>query len=168
MNETTAVQIAGLQELPTKQLLARYAEVFGDEARTWNRTWLLRRLAWRLQALAEGGLSERARRRAEELANDADLRMNPPPAAGLAVTTPELTAVRPAPTIDHRLPPAGTVLTRQYKGVTVQVQVLEQGFAYQGRVYKSLSAVARAVTGSHCNGFHFFKLNPEGDDEPQR
>jgi hypothetical protein len=80
MNETLAAQLAGLQRLPTKELLARYAEAFGDEARTWNRTWLLRRLAWRLQALAEGGLSERARQRAQELANDADLRMNPPPA----------------------------------------------------------------------------------------
>jgi hypothetical protein len=168
MNEILAAQLAGLQRLPTKGLLTRYAEVFGDEARTWNRTWLLRRLAWRLQALAEGGLSERARRRAEELANDADLRMNPPAAPRAAEATPALTAVRPAPVNDQRLPPAGTILTRAYKGATVRVQVLEQGFAYQGRVYKSLSAVARAVTGSHCNGFHFFKLNPEDADEPQR
>ena len=62
----------------------------------------------------------------------------------------------PAP-IDQRLPPPGTILTRPYKGQLVQVQVLTEGFAYGGRVYASLSAVAKAITGSHCNGFHFFR-----------
>ena len=60
---------------------------------------------------------------------------------------------------DDRLPPPGTILTRSYKGTTIRVQVLEKGFAYEGELYKSLSAVAKAVTGSHCNGFLFFQLN---------
>ncbi len=60
---------------------------------------------------------------------------------------------------DDRLPPPGTILTRSYKGTTIRVQVLEKGFAYEGELYKSLSAVAKAVTGSHCNGFLFFRLN---------
>ena len=51
----------------------------------------------------------------------------------------------------------GTILTRDYKGQTLQVEVLAEGFAYAGQVYKSLSAVARAITGAHCNGFHFFR-----------
>lgn len=59
---------------------------------------------------------------------------------------------------DGRLPPLGSVLTRRYKGADVQVRVLAGGFEYDGQVYPSLSAVAKAVTGSHCNGFLFFKL----------
>src|SRR5262249_10819096 len=63
------------------QLGAHYARVFGEATSGHNRVWLLRRIAWRIQALAEGGLSERARRRAAELARDADLRSTPPAAA---------------------------------------------------------------------------------------
>ena len=63
---------------------------------------------------------------------------------------------------DPRLPPPGTLLTRTYKGATVQVEVLPRGFCYQGQVFKSLSAAAKAVTGSHCNGFWFFGLTPKG------
>src|SRR6516162_8491156 len=108
-----------------------------------------------MQALAEGDLSERARRRAAELARDADLRLNPPRSRTTTATATEPVTV-PAP-VDPRLPPPGTILTRPYKGQLVQVQVLTAGFAYAGRVYPSLSAVAKAVTGSHCNGFHFFR-----------
>jgi len=59
---------------------------------------------------------------------------------------------------DDRLPPPGTVLTRKYKGETLQVLVLADGFEYAGEVYASLSAVAKAITGSHCNGYLFFRL----------
>jgi hypothetical protein len=61
------------------------------------------------------------------------------------------------PAQDRRLPPPGTVLTRTYKGALLQVRVLPAGFEYDGLAYKSLSAVARAITGSHCNGFLFFQ-----------
>jgi hypothetical protein len=72
-------------------------------------------------------------------------------------TTPSPEPVTiPAP-VDRRLPPPGTILTRPYKGQLVQVQVLTEGFAYAGRVYASLSAVAKAITGSHCNGYLFFR-----------
>ena len=64
-------EIAALQRLTVGQLRRRFADVFGELPPTWNRTWMRKRLAWRLQALAEGGLSERARRRAEELAREA-------------------------------------------------------------------------------------------------
>jgi hypothetical protein len=158
-------ELAGLQRLSLPQLRDRYAEVFGEAARTNNRTWLLRRLAWRIQALAEGDLSERARRRAAELANDADLRLSPP-RVGPAAAPPERTAtVGLQSQADGRLPPPGTVITRPYKGGTIQVQVLPQGFEYQGEVYRSLSAVAKAVTGSHVNGFLFFRLNNHGDEQ---
>ena len=52
---------------------------------------------------------------------------------------------------------------RKYKGKTLQVQVLQRGFAFDGQVFKSLSAVAKAITGSHCNGFWFFGLGQQGD-----
>jgi hypothetical protein len=162
MERNVGRELAALQRLTVPQLRDRYAELFGEVARTNNRVWLVRRLAWRLQALAEGDLSERARLRAAELANDADLRLNPPRLAP-AAAPPERThtaALESRP--DGRLPPPGTVLSRAYKGRTLQVQVLPQGFAFEDQVYRSLSAVAKAVTGSHCNGFLFFRLNADG------
>jgi Protein of unknown function (DUF2924) len=62
---------------------------------------------------------------------------------------------------DGRLPLPGTILTREYKGSVVQVRVLPNGFEYAGEVYKSLSAVAQAVTGQHVNGFAFFRLGQQ-------
>jgi hypothetical protein len=111
--------------------------------------------------LAEGDLSERARRRAEELARDADLRLNAPHSKN-TTTTDEPSSLPPQPmsrptAVDPRLPPHGTILTRPYKGQQLHVQVLTDGFAYAGRVYPSLSAVAKAITGSHTNGFLFFR-----------
>jgi hypothetical protein len=128
-----------------------------------TRSWLVKRIAWRLQALAEGDLSERARQRAAELANDADLRLNPPRTAVVSEPVADEPRVLPY-RAGGRLPRPGSVLTRPYKGDVVQVKVLEHGFEYQGQVYQSLSAVAKAVTGSHCNGFLFFKLNQPGGD----
>ena len=148
-------EVATLQRLTIGQLRQRFAELFGEATSASNRTWLVKRIVWRLQALAEGDLSERARRRAAELARDADLRLNPPPDKSTTPATPEPVSL-PTP-VDHRLPPPGTILTRPYKGQLVQVQVLTEGFAYGGRVYASLSAVAKAITGSHCNGYLFFR-----------
>jgi hypothetical protein len=150
-------EVAKLQRLPVKKLRERYAEAFGEATQTANKAWLIKRIAWRLQALTEGDLSERARRRAEELANDADLRLNPPkPKKG-----GEVVEADPLARTDPRLPPTGSIITRPYKGDVVQVRVLAAGFEYAGETYTSLSAVARAVTGSHCNGFLFFKLTRE-------
>jgi hypothetical protein len=148
-------EVAALQRLSMAQLRQRYAEVFGEATAAGNRTWLTKRIAWRMQALAEGDLSQRARKRAAELARDADLRLNPPRSKTIAVAPPEPAGV-PAP-IDPRLPPPGTILTRPYKGQLLQVQVLTDGFAYAGRVYPSLSAVAKVITGTHTNGYHFFR-----------
>jgi hypothetical protein len=113
---------------------------------------LIKRILWRQQALAEGDLSQRARRRAAELASDSDLRVTAP--RGQA---PEVKAAG-RPLRDVRLPLSGTVITRPYKGRLVQVTVGEAGFEYEGDSYRSLSAVARAVTGWHCNGYHFFQM----------
>jgi hypothetical protein len=155
-------EVASLQRLTVGQLRQRFAEVFGEATRASNRTWLVKRIVWRLQALAEGDLSERARRRAAELAQDADLRLNPPRQKTTPVTPPEPVNV-PAP-VDHRLPPPGTILTRPYKGQQLHVQVLNEGFAYTGNVYPSLSAVAKAITGTHTNGYHFFRNTLNGKE----
>ena len=114
-----------------------------------------------MQALAEGDLSQRARQRDAELANDADLRTTPPRAPRADPAPAPAAAAVPAPPpspADRRLPPPGTVLVRTYKGARLQVRVLPAGFEYDGQLYKSLSAVAQAITGSHCNGFLFFRL----------
>ena len=148
-------EVAALQRLTIGQLRQRFAQVFGEATLASNRTWLVKRIAWRMQALAEGDLSERARRRAAELAQDADLRLNPPREKTTPAAPPESVSV-PTPS-DSRLPPPGTILTRPYKGQLVQVQVLTDGFAYAGSVYPSLSAVAKVITGTHTNGFLFFR-----------
>jgi hypothetical protein len=153
-------EITALKRLTVGQLRERYASVFGEGTRVGNKPWLIRRIAWRLQALAEGDLSERARRRAAELANDADLRLSPPRAVSKpSEQTPTETRRR---RYDQRLPPPGTVIVRHYKGATLQVRVLAHGLSYDGHVYPTLSAVAKAITGSHCNGYLFFRLIPKG------
>jgi hypothetical protein len=164
-----AQQVAALARMTTKALRSRYREVFGEDAKTGNAQWLRKRIAWRLQSLAEGDLSARARQRAGELANDADLRMNAPEVkpvvTGSTRATPRLAALPaeceespPQAVNDRRLPPAGTVLTRAYKGKTLQVKVLADGFEYEGEKYPSLSALAKVITGNHCNGLAFFGI----------
>ena len=153
-------EVAALGRLTASQLRERYTQVFGEGTRVANKPWLVKRIAWRLQALAEGDLSARARQRAAQLANDADLRLSPPRPAP---HTPRDSATsQRGRHADHRLPPPGTVLVRHYKGQTLQVRVLPHGLAYEGQVYPSLSAVAKAITGSHCNGFLFFRLTAKG------
>ncbi len=160
---TIQQQIEELRGMPVSRLRERYAEVFGEPTTSGNRQWLFRRVAWRIQALAEGDLSERARRRAAELARDVDVRVRPP-AGGDAATDERpgarLVTVsgRIAAAGNERLPAPGTVLRRLFKGVEHEVTVLAQGFEYEGKVYRSLSAVATAITGSHWNGFLFFGL----------
>jgi hypothetical protein len=166
MTVNVGKELAALQRLTIKELKARYAEVFGENTNAANRAWLVKRIAWRLQALAEGDLSERARRRAAELANDADLRLSPPkvkmaPAAGTLAEAGRTVTGTLSDKQDDRLPLPGTILTREYKGSVVQVQVLPHGFEHAGEVYKSLSAVAKAITGQHVNGFAFFRLGQQ-------
>ncbi|HEV3256829.1 MAG TPA: DUF2924 domain-containing protein [Gemmataceae bacterium] len=159
MNPHLAHELTALRQLTVAGLRARYGELFGEETHVGNKLWLIRRIAWRLQALAEGDLSQRARQRAAELARDADVRLSPPRSALLvpapAPPTPSSRSRRQPHT---RLPAPGTILTRPYKGETLQVRVLRHGLEFEGTVYPSLSAVAKAITGSHCSGHLFFRL----------
>ena len=156
-------ELAAMADMTVPQLREKYAEVFGEPCRSRHKQFLIKRIIWRLQANEQGGLSERARRRAEELANDADIRMCPPKVKVRPGGATAVGMIRPP--ADRRLPMPGTVLSREYKGRTVRVTVLEDGFEHEGQVYGSLTAVAHKVTGSHWNGFLFFGLvgGREGD-----
>jgi hypothetical protein len=160
MPESLAAQIAALPGRRVSQLRAQFAELFGAPTPSHNKVWLVKRIAWRLQALAQGDLSERARQRAAQLATGADLRLSVP-RADPRHAGPEQTPTLVVPK-DDRLPRPGTILARRYKGRTLQVEVLEHGFAFDGQTYRSLSAVAKAVTGSHCSGHFFFGLREKG------
>lgn len=148
-------EVAAMERMTVNELREKFADVFGERTNGRHKQWLIKRIAWRMQANAEGGLSERARRRAAEIANDADLRMTPPRAS-------QPMAPRPKTERDDQLM-SGAVLTRPYKGRTVVVTVLDNGFEYEGEVYKSLSAIAKAVTGSHWSGNRFFNLQKRSE-----
>jgi hypothetical protein len=151
-----AKEVAALNRMAVKDLRDRYAEVFGDETKTGNKPWLVKRIAWRLQAMEDGDLSERARRQAHRIANDADLRFSPPKPKASPPFRAQTAVLRM--TGDQRITGPGAVITREYKGRMVELAVLPSGFEFEGTIYKSLSAAAKAITGSHCNGFHFFRL----------
>jgi Protein of unknown function (DUF2924) len=153
MNEAIRLEIEALRSLKTKALKQRYCELFGEPSPSSNWAHLFRRVAWRLQANATTGLNQEARQRAAELAVDADLRLRAPRGFWR-----ELDSNTNLPR-DPRLPPAGTELTRAYRGRTVRVTVLEQGFEYKGKRFESLSSIASQVTGTRWNGFCFFGLN---------
>lgn len=163
-------QIAALDRMTVGQLQKRYSEAFGEPARSGNRQWLIRRIAWRLQMLAEGDLAtramDRAREKAHELARDADLRVRPPqtPAVSSSDAQSTVTARMPIKR-DERIPPPGTVLPRVFKGHEYHVTVLPNGFEYECEVYRSLSAVAHAITGSHWNGMLFFGLTKKREKD---
>ncbi len=161
MTDEVIQAIEALEHMTAKQLRERYAEVCGEPTRSGNCQWMRRRIAWRLQLRAEGGLAERAvarsRRLAADIADDADLRARPPrdPVSPQSSTR---TVTGPLSRSDQRLPLPGAVLTRSHNGVEHRVLVLPHGFDYGGQTYRSLSAVAHAITGSHWNGFLFFGL----------
>ena len=153
------MEIESLRRAAMADLRTKYLEVFQEETRCRQREHLFRRIAWRLQALAEGDLSERARGRANEIAQDSDLRINAPrdffAVGGERIqTTVDLNRREQ----DRRLPLPGTLLTREWKGRTIVVEVTAKGFRYENRQYSSLSAIAVAITGTRWNGVAFFGL----------
>lgn len=99
------VEIEGLRSLTTAQLKQKYREVFGEESRSNHKQFLFRRIAWRIQANAWGGLSERARQRALEIADDADLRIRAPRNfLREPVDDGRTSEARVKPSLDPRLP----------------------------------------------------------------
>jgi len=157
MTEQTYRDITQLGGMKTKALQHRYHEVFGEPSKSGNAAYLRKRIAWRIQSLAEGGLSERARRQAAELACEADIRQRAPLANMPLEVTPKTVPVVSVAR-DPRLPKPGAMLSRAFKGRQIVVTVLDTGFSFEGKQYKSLSAIAAEVTGTRWNGFQFFGL----------
>jgi hypothetical protein len=172
VDNAVLMEIESLRRATLAALREKYREVFQEETRSRHREHLFRRIAWRLQALAEGDLSERARGRAREIARDADLRKIAPQdffqVNGEPVRTTRGNRNRREQ--DNRLPLPGTLLSREWKGRTILVEVLAKGFRYENRPYSSLSAIAVAITGTRWNGLAFFGLTRpaggQGKEQP--
>ena len=139
---TVVAEILALQKMSVAQLKEKWKEVFGEEPSSRNKAFLWKKLARKIQETEYGNASEEG-----ELASN-----------GNTKNRPTTKTKRPASIRDRRLPMPGTIITRDYKGHRIEVTVLEKGFEYGGGVYRSLSAVADEVTGSHWNGFLFFGL----------
>lgn len=151
-------EVATMQRLTVDELRSKYADVFHESTNARNKVWLMKRIAWRMQANAEGDLSARAKQRAFEIANDADIRTMPPKPAKISIDAESRTVAKSTTVKPHAELLPGMKLQREYKGQRVSVLVINGGFEFQGERYKSLTAVAKAVTGKHWNGHHFFKL----------
>lgn len=176
-------ELAALSTLSVAELRAKYLEVFGAPTASRNRDYLRKKLAWRIQELAEGGLSQTAQRRIEDLLADAmtfrfrrpansdaapasvlPTALSPEGTAGTASTSGTATEppIAPVKARDARLPAPGTTLRREYKGAVHEVTVLADGFEFRGQPYRSLSHIARHITGTAWNGFLFFGLAERG------
>ena len=141
MTDTVLTRVAALNALPILKLKQQWRDLFETEPPPYNRRFLEHRLAYRIQELAYGGLKRETIERLAAIAEDLD---GGDPAR------------RRQPAKDR--PIAGTRLIREYQGVEHCVTVRDQDFEYQGRPYKSLSAIARAITGTRWNGLLFFGL----------
>ena len=141
--------IAELRALPMPDLVARYTEVCGRAPRVKNRAFLWKRIAHTLQTRALGGLSKVAKSQLEALMAQIEI---PDAEGGASLRAP----VR-GREVGADLAP-GAVLVRNWKGRELVVKVLDSGFEHEGVLYKSLSAVARAITGAGWNGRLFFGL----------
>jgi hypothetical protein len=142
MTDSVIAQVAALKTTSTRDLKAKWRELFGTEPPAYNRRFLESRLAYRIQEFVYGGLKPETIARLEAIAEDLD--------GG----DPDRRRRRAA----QDRPIAGTRLIREWKGVEHCVTVRDEDFEYQGRTYKSLSAVARAITGTRWNGLTFFGL----------
>jgi hypothetical protein len=142
MTDSIAAQVAALSKTPTPELKQMWRDLFDKEPPGFSRNYLISRLAYRIQELAYGGLKPATRARLDALADALD----PKEARKRIVNGPVV----------------GTQLIREWRGVEHKVTVLADGFEWEGRRYKSLSAVARAITGTRWNGLTFFGVKRHG------
>jgi hypothetical protein len=160
--ETTVLsEINRLRRMTVAELRAEWLRLNGEPARSRNRDYLFRRLAWRVQEIAHGGLSDAAKARLDELGTDTFTHTRTPRWALDAATTANVktaTTTKPRSRRDRRLPTAGTIISRHYHGREIRVLTLDDGFELDGQHFTSLSAVAKAVTGAKWNGRLFFGL----------
>ena len=142
--EGVLAHLAALKTTPTPALRTQWRALFGSEPPPYNRRFLESRLAYRIQELAFGGLKPETVRRLDALAD--------------AIEAGTLKKRRP----DRSRPIAGTKLIREWKGVEHAVTVRVDGYDYAGVPFKSLSAIARSITGTRWNGLVFFGLKSAG------
>ena len=142
MSDTVLAQIAALKAKSTPELRQMWRELFDREPPVLGRRYLEDRLSYRIQELHFGGLSDRAQRKLDALVDQLE---------------PKAARRR-----DPGRPIAGTQLRRRWKGIEHVVTVREHDFEYDGRPYKSLSAVAREIAGTRWNGWLFFGLRRNG------
>ncbi len=148
MTEITQ-EIESLRGMKVPELVVRYCEVFGRKPRSKNREHLWKRIAWTVQERRFGGLSEVAKRRLEELISEIDLPLAERERSVTGAPCGDSGATQ------HKV---GTVFTRTWRGREVRARRVEGGYESEGVVYRSLSALAKAITGSHWNGRLFFGL----------
>ena len=160
METVTYQEVQGLSRMTVGELRDKYIEVFGEETRSYHREFLRKRIARRIQALAEGDLSEQARRGAEEPTNDADLRTRSPrdPVASGSAEVKARTATGPISPSRPKAASARNSARPRVPRPRHRGQGPRQQFEFDGRWYKSLSAIAQDVTGSKWNGFLFFGI----------
>jgi hypothetical protein len=157
VNTSIVSQIQALQRMTVGQLRVEWERLHGEPTRSRNRTYLWRRLAWRIQELQFGGLSEASKLHLLNSAPTTFERSQVP--AGLLPAHGGISASpRHSPRRDPRLPAPGSTIVRKYKGDDIRVLVLDNGFEWSSRHFDSLSEVALAITGSKWNGWLFFGL----------
>lgn len=161
---SAAEDLKALDAMNLKQLQAKFLLLYGVETHSKNPTFLRRKLAWKIQEARDGGLSEEAKARLESL-KPTSLPVKgpktiqvPPEALSEALLQTALKDEGPRHLRDARIPIVGTLLRRSFHGTDYEVTVEAEGFRYQGALFRSLSAVARVITGTSWNGFVFFGL----------
>jgi len=155
MAETKLSKIMALKENSLSELKVAYEELFdGKKAPSNNKIYLWRKIAYRIQETEHGGLSAKAGAKIQEFIQKYDPINN----KALRPDTAEVNEPTKRLKRDKRLPIPGTIITKEYKGKIIQVKVLETGYEYNNKNYKSLSSIAKEITGAHWNGYLFFGL----------
>jgi len=143
-----------------QELQRLHQKLFGRAIPAGNAELARRRIAWHVQAETEGGVPESARKHALAIANKASLWIQL--RRGVVDSAPnQLTVTEIVSDHDSRLPMSGSIIVKEYRGKTLVIRVLDQGFEYDGRHFTSLSAIAKDITGAKWNGFLFFGLIKE-------
>ena len=137
-------QLATLKTMPMDQLRERWRDLYGGEPPGYKRQFLIKRLAYRIQELFYGGLPEAAKTRLRQVAQDGPVARVDRRVSGNSRSQVDI------------LP--GTRFVRIWKDCRYEVLAHENGFEYDGRMFRSLSAVAREITGTRWNGRLFFGL----------
>ena len=145
-------EIMALKNAPAKELQKRYKELYGEDSTGTHKTYLWRKIAYKLQEQEYGSLSAKAKGKLKALIEEFD------PINNKALRPDKPAPCHPSISKDKRLPIPGTVITKEYKNAKYRVKVLEKGFEYNGKIYKTLSAIAKEITGAHWNGYLFFNL----------